>query len=162
MKNTPNTPNPDMLVVNDDPRSDEESFEAMCENLANEAKPQNIQLAKVIQATTDIKTHGVLTFWIQVKLETGEMKILGGYQLDQEVEENGILKRRGTAAGAEMLLRLLKFFDVNDLRDASGQNIYVISEDDEPIGISRIGFDESDNQEENEVLFEEVLRPYVA
>lgn len=117
-------------------------------------------LARVKSVKTSIKDHGCLTFWVDVEYENGFCQEVGGLTLDDWNKE--LECRVGTAYGCEMLIQLLKFFNVDDLSDVSNRLIYVVGEEDKtflgfkPKGLERLRLDHKKN-EVNTLIFSDVL-----
>lgn len=84
------------------------------------------KLAKVTNATLEIKERGILNFWVFVDYEDGLSQGVGGHCLDKYDKERN--DRVGTAYGCEMIRQLLLFFNVNNLSECKGQMVYVLGE----------------------------------
>lgn len=117
-------------------------------------------LARVKSVRTSIKDHGCLTFWVAVEYENGNCQNVGGLALDTWNKDFEC--RVGTAYGCEMLIQLLKFFNVDDLSGVSDRLIYILGEEDssflefKPRGLERLRLDHKDN-EVNTLIFSDVL-----
>ncbi len=84
----------------------------------------NKQLATINSARLDILDRGILTFWIIVDYEEFGNQGIGGYALDEYC--NTKKRRIGTAYGCEMIIRLMKLFQVDTLSDAEGMSVWIL------------------------------------
>lgn len=117
----------------------------------------NKQLAKVTKASLEIKERNILNFWIHVEYEEGGGQGVGGICLDTWDENK---KRRvGTAYGCEMIRRLLKIFNVDDLSEVKDQYIWVLGEGD-GLSFKPKGFQQMKDQGGDAFLFEEVYEEF--
>ena len=80
------------------------------------------KLAKITKASTGFD-HGRLTIWIFVEYEEGMSQGIGGYSLDSY--DKALDKRVGTAWGCDLLLRILRSFGVDSLRELEGRHCWV-------------------------------------
>lgn len=69
--------------------------------------------------------HGILTLFIQIDFG-GSSQGFGGYVLDATDKAGG---RKGSAAGMDFIVRLLKLFDVARLADIEGRTVYALYDD---------------------------------
>lgn len=114
------------------------------------------QLAKIRSGHTTMLRETFLSFWIGVDYESGGSQNLGGIVLDDYNEQ---LKRRvGTAAGCELIRRILKAFEVDDLNDLKGRACWVYGEgkgfDFMPKGIQSLKVDPGNDEP---VIFSEIF-----
>ena len=113
------------------------------------------EVAKVVSAGLKIKERGMLTFQIQVVYKNGgTSQCTGGIVLDApKGAGSSEFRRVGTAFGCEMIIRLLRLFDVDNLHEAKGQVIEVLGTGSvegfnfQPKGLRRIFCDKKDSHE---------------
>jgi len=86
----------------------------------------NQQLARITEASLEIKDRGILNFWIHVDYEEGMSQGIGGLALDRYSKE--LDSRVGTVYGCEIIRQLLIALDVNDFSEMKGKDIWVIGE----------------------------------
>ena len=114
------------------------------------------QLAKISNATLEIKERGVLNFWIYVDYEEGGSQGVGGFVLDSydKIKE----RRVGSAFGCEMIRRLLLELNVNDFSEMKGRNIWVLGEGEgfgfKPTGIKAL---KGDGGSDDGVVFKSII-----
>lgn len=71
--------------------------------------------------------HGILTCFVTIDFG-GSCQGFGGYCLDaHDKETNG---RKGSAAGMDWIVRLLKLFEVERLEDIEGKSVYALYDND--------------------------------
>lgn len=120
----------------------------------------NKQLAKIENATLNVTDRGMLTFYITVKYEEGMNQVVGGLSLDQWDEEKE--RRVGTAYGCEMIIQMLKLFNVDSFEKMKDKLVYVLGEGSglsfTPKGLQNLRV--NDNKE-TKIVFEDVLNEMV-
>lgn len=85
------------------------------------------QLGKVESVMFGFEDHGILTFMIYLNYG-GSCQGFGGYALDTYDKEK---KRRvGTAAGTDLILKLLNLFKVSKLDDIEGRSVFALRDSD--------------------------------
>ena len=84
------------------------------------------KLAKIKNASLNIKDRGILGFWIAVDYEDGFSQMVGGVALDDWCEAKK--SRVGTAYGCELIRLLLIEFGVNDFSEMQGMHAWVWGE----------------------------------
>ncbi len=113
------------------------------------------KLATITKAGLEIKNRGILTFWLMVDYEDGLSQGVGGNALDQY--DKKLKTRVGTTYGTQMIIELLQLLDVNNLHEATGQNIWVLGKDEgfnfKPLGIQALR-----NGTGKKLIFSEVAR----
>lgn len=83
------------------------------------------QLGKVGSVFFGLEDHGILSFMIHLDFG-GTGQGFGGYALDGYSKEK---KRRiGTAAGTDLVLRLLTLFGVRTLEEIKGRSVFALRE----------------------------------
>jgi len=95
------------------------------------------KLARITHAGLDIKDRGILTFSICVTYEDGFSQGIGQYALD--TWDKTLKRRVGTAYGCEMIRQLLTIFDVNNLHEAIGKDIWVLGDEPSVLAFSPTG-----------------------
>lgn len=114
-------------------------------------------LAKITKAKLEIRERGILNFWIFVDYECSGSQGVGGFALDDWNEETR--QREGSAAGCEMIRRLLLELQVDDFSEMKGKYIWVLSEGEglsfTPKGIQRLSVDGGSNSKP--LIFQEVF-----
>ena len=120
----------------------------------------NEKLAKISKAKLEIKSQGILNFWIYVDYEEGCSQGVGGYSLDEYDKEKK--DRVGTAYGCEMIRRLLVAMDVDDFSEMAGKMVWVIGEGEglgfEPKGIRPLNVDK---KKQKPVIFAEIAEQFI-
>ena len=116
------------------------------------------KLAKVKEASLEIKEREILNFWIFVDYEEGGTQGIGGIALDSWSE--GKKKRIGTIFGCEIIRQLLLCLDVDDFSEMKNKSIWVLGEGDffnfKPKGIQSLAVD----GKQKTVIFDEVLKEF--
>ena len=98
--------------------------------------------AKIESTTFGIEDHGILQFYIHLTYGGGGAQGFGGYCLDEPVfsmefddlydyekEKGGrFVRRRGTAAGMDAILKILEVIGVSSWEDLPGKSCRVRSE----------------------------------
>ena len=119
----------------------------------------NKQLAKITKASLEIQERGLLNFWIHVHYENGFHQGVGGICLD--TWDPAKKQRVGTAAGCELIRRLLLALDVNDFSEMKSKHIWVLGEGDglgfSPKGIQALSTDKADSKP---VIFADVFKEF--
>ena len=98
------------------------------------------EIGRVTGARMFIEDHGILTFFVDLEFGAGGQGF-GGYCLDSYDESK---KRRvGTAAGIDLILRLMNFFMVDELGKAKGCVVVALREEPygQVVGLRRMPFD---------------------
>lgn len=107
---------------------------AACELEAEEKDEheENMNKSEVVNAKIDgtmlgYEDHGILSFSIGLDYGNGGHQGAGGYCLDTPVkdEKGKFLGRVGTAAGMEMVARLMRVVGVSKWEDLKGQHVRV-------------------------------------
>ena len=132
--------------------------------MSNELRSET---AKVVSAGLRIKERGMLTFQIQVTYQNGSTsQRIGGIVLDTPKGAGSSKFRRvGTAFGCEMIIRLLRLFDVDNLHEAAGQVIEVLGTGSveefnfKPKGLRRTFCDRKDS---HEIVYERLASEMVS
>ena len=114
-------------------------------------------LAKITKAKLEIRERGILNFWIFVDYEGSGSQAVGGFALDDWNEETR--QREGSAAGCEMIRRLLLELQVDDFSEMKGKYIWLLGEGEglsfTPKGIQRLWVDGGNNSKP--LIFQEVF-----
>ena len=90
------------------------------------AKDFDKNLAKITGASLEIKSRGMLNFWIYVDYEDGCSQGVGGIFLDSYDKEKK--ERVGTAYGCEMIRQMLLTLGVDDFSEMKGKYVWVLCE----------------------------------
>lgn len=89
------------------------------------------ELGKVEKADLFIEDHGCLTFFIYLDFG-GSSQGFGGLTLDEWSKKDD--RRIGTAAGLDLILRLLSLFSVDRLSEIKGRSVFAVREKSEGFG----------------------------
>lgn len=117
-------------------------------------------LAKIRSAKLEIQEKGILTFYIDVKYENGWCQSLGGLVLDTWDEDKEC--RVGTAAGCELIRRLLLELQVNDFSEMKNKHIWVLGKNSIPGAFQPIGLRslKVDNGDSSPIIFDDIFEEY--
>jgi hypothetical protein len=85
------------------------------------------ELAKVNRVDLVVEGHGILTMYIELRFGTSTLQSFGGYQIDVWDEKKN--RRVGTAAGADLICRILQLFDVTSLGKIEGRTVYALRDE---------------------------------
>ena len=117
------------------------------------------KLAKIENASLEIKERGILNFYISVKYEEGLSQCIGNIVLDTFDKQKK--ERVGTAYGCEMIRKLLIELNVNDFSEMRGKHIFVIGEGDgfsfNPKGLRSLRVD---NKDSRDLIFDDVAKEF--
>ena len=82
--------------------------------------------AKITGTMLGIEDHGIFSFYLYLDYG-GSSQGAGGYSLDTPIRDNEgkFLCRRGTAAGMELIARILQLVGVEKWEDLKGKSIRV-------------------------------------
>jgi len=109
------------------------------------------KVAKVKSVFFGLEDHRILTFSIGLDYG-GTHQGFGGYALDTYDKEK---KRRvGCAAGTDLILKLLNFFEVEQITDINGKYIYAVLDKDNICG-SIIGLKQLEPDGNKELLIKD-------
>lgn len=81
------------------------------------------ETARVEYFKLGYEDHGILTFWVGLNYK-GSGQGFGGYALDSYDKKSE--KRCGSIFGSEVILRLLRCFNVDDIGEIKGKPILVL------------------------------------
>lgn len=120
------------------------------------------KLAKITSASLEIQDRGILTFWIHVDYEEGCSQGVGGLTLDDYCKHKEV--RVGSAAGCEVIRRLLLSLGVNDFSQMKGKVVWVIGDGDglmfTPRGIRPLYVNDKDTEKDSKVIFADIFEEF--
>lgn len=86
------------------------------------------ELGKITKASVEFEDHGILSFMLHFSFK-GSAQGFGGVSLDNWSKQHN--RRIGTAAGLDLMIQLMKLFEVSRFEDIAGKHAYALRDNNE-------------------------------